>query len=81
MSNQATAKSPDLTGYPELLKPRDVQRILRISKERSYALFHLEGFPKVITGKSALCVPKARLIVWLGYGNETQGQMAEKEKP
>ena len=60
----------DLNEYPELLKPRDVQRILGISKERSYALFHLEGFPKVITGKSALCVPKARLIEWLGYGSD-----------
>jgi hypothetical protein len=81
MSNQATAKSPDLTDYPELLKPCDVQRILGITRDRTYRLFHSDGFPVVRLGVSSLCIPKARFVGWLGYGNEAQGLMAEKEKP
>jgi hypothetical protein len=78
---RVTEKAPDLTEYPELLKPCDVQRILGITRDRAYRLFHTDGFPAVRSGRTALCVPKARLIVWLGYGNEEQGLVAQKEKP
>jgi len=67
--------------YPELLKPCDVQRLLGITRDRAYRLFHTNGFPSVRTGRTALCVPKGKLIQWLGYGNEAQGLMAQKENP
>ena len=67
MSNQATTKSPDLTDYPELLKPCDVQRILGITRDRTYRLFHSDGFPCVRLGGTSLYIPKARLVQWLGY--------------
>jgi len=60
----------DLDDYPGLLKPFDVQRILGITRDRTYRLFHTDGFPSVRTGRTALCVPKERLIVWLGYGSD-----------
>jgi len=66
--------------YPELLKPCDVQRLLSITRDRAYRLFHTDGFPSVRTGRTALCVPKGKLIQWLGYGQEHIGQTAGKEK-
>jgi hypothetical protein len=68
MSNREHSATYQLEGCPELLKPRDVQQLLGITRDRTYALFHTEGFPKVRTGKTAMCVPKARLMEWLGYG-------------
>ena len=68
-----------LSDYPELLKPRDVQRILGITQDRTYRLFHSEGFPAVRMGKTALFIPKARFIGWLGYGLDGIGQAAGRE--
>jgi hypothetical protein len=70
--------APDLSDYPELLKPKDVQAILRVSQYRAYRLFHSKGFPMVTLGATGLFIPKARLMVWLGYGTSdtlnTSGQ-------
>ena len=68
MAKQNDCLQPDLSGYPELLKPKDVQVILRVSQYRAYRLFHSKGFPSVTLGISGLFIPKARLMVWLGYG-------------
>lgn len=67
----------DLSGYPELLKPKDVQEILRISQYLAYRLFHSKGFPAVTLGATGLFIPKARLMVWLGYGRDAEWQEHE----
>jgi len=68
MADHGGTLQQDLSGYPELLKPKDVQAILRVSQYRAYRLFHSKGFPSVTLGISGLFIPKARLMVWLGYG-------------
>ena len=71
-----------LDDCPELLKPRDVQRLLGITRDRTYALFHSAGFPVVQTGKTAMCVPKEQLRRWLGYDTPAGiGREAGREKP
>ena len=77
MTDHCGNLQPDLSGYPELLKPKDVQAILRVSQYRAYRLFHSKGFPSVTLGISGLFIPKARLMVWLGYGSITQPQANE----
>lgn len=52
---------------PELLKPRDVKNILGISMDKAYRLFHSNDFPRIVLGRSALYVSKAKFFQWLGY--------------
>jgi hypothetical protein len=59
---------PDWNAYPELLRPKHVQQILGTTLDRTYSLFHAtDTFPSIRLGKTALCIPKARFLTWLGY--------------
>lgn len=70
---------PDLSGYPELLKPKDVQEILRVSQYRAYRLFHTKDFPAVTMGATGLFIPKARFVRWLGYGPDAEHRNTGQE--
>ena len=81
MAKQNDCLQPDFSGYPELLKPKDVQAILRVSQYRAYRLFHSKGFPSVTLGISGLFIPKARLMVWLGYCSSDLTNTPEQRNP
>lgn len=59
-------QTPDLGAYPELLAPKDVAKILGMSNDRVYRLFHSKDFPSIVIGRAGLRIPKARLAGWLG---------------
>ena len=59
---------PEISALPELLKPADVRRVLGISNDRVYRLFHSRDFPTTSLGGTSMCVPKAAFMRWLGYG-------------
>jgi excisionase family DNA binding protein len=49
---------------PLVLRVEDVQRLLRISRMKSYELLHQQGFPTVRVGR-AIRVPRDAFFRWL----------------
>lgn len=49
---------------PQIMKAGDVADYLKISTRRAYEIFDIEGFPRLIIGKSKR-VDRDRFLSWL----------------
>lgn len=55
----------DLSGFPDLLKPKDVLRILRCGRRQVYALIQKGQLRYVRLGEKGIRVPRAALLEFL----------------
>lgn len=55
----------DWNSLPLLLKVKDVQRILGVSKTTAYELMHSKKFPVVRVGEKCFRVPRDAFARWL----------------
>lgn len=63
---QSTAKVLSWDDAPDILKPQEAARILRIGKNKIYQLIsNSEGFPKLKTGERQFLIPKEALRQWI----------------
>ena len=60
----ATTMVKDIEDLPAVLRMKDVQDILGISRPKAYELAHTAGFPVVKFGRT-FRVPKAAFVRWL----------------
>ena len=60
----ATAMCKDIEEFPAVLRIKDVQKALRISRPKAYELAHTAGFPVVKIGR-AFRIPRDAFIRWL----------------
>jgi excisionase family DNA binding protein len=56
---------------PLVLKADDIQRILGLSRVKTYELLHQEGFPTVRIGR-VIRVPREGFFAWLNRGRNGQ---------
>lgn len=54
-----------LDDYPMILTPKDVMKILNLSKNQTYNLFRSKSFPSELVGGKHI-IPKPRFLKWLG---------------
>lgn len=60
----------DYSELPMILAPKDVSKVLNISLNQAYRLFHSKKFPsEKINGK--YIIPKPRFLKWLGVSENT----------
>ena len=57
--------APQWDDVPILLKPLEVAKILRVSKNRVYEIAKIEGFPKLYVGENRYLIPKDALRDWI----------------
>jgi len=50
---------------PDILKPQEAAKILRIGKNKIYEIANLEGFPKLYLGERQFVIPKEALRQWI----------------
>jgi excisionase family DNA binding protein len=65
----AIATVTDIKELPVVLTVEQVQKILGLSRPKTYELVHTKGFPRVQIGRS-IRVPREALLQWLA---EQQG--------
>jgi excisionase family DNA binding protein len=56
----------DAQDLPAVLRMKDVQAFLGISRPKTYELAHTQGFPVVKFGR-VIRVPKAAFLRWLSH--------------
>jgi excisionase family DNA binding protein len=54
----------DIEDLPAILRMKDVQNFLGLSRPKTYELAHTKGFPVVKFGR-AIRVPKSAFLRWL----------------
>ena len=61
---QSTAIS-NWENAPEILKPQEAAKILRIGKNKIYEFAKSEGFPKLYLGERQFVIPREALRQWI----------------
>lgn len=60
----------DYSDLPMILTPKDVSKVLNISLQKTYMLFHSNKFPSEKL-KGRYIIPKPRFLKWLGVTETT----------
>ena len=50
---------------PDILKPKEAAKLMRVGKNKIYELATIEGFPKFPIGEKHFIIPKEALRMWI----------------
>jgi len=50
---------------PDILKPQEAAKLMRIGKNKIYEIAATDGFPKLIMGERTFLIPKEPLRQWI----------------
>lgn len=50
---------------PDILKPQEAAKILRVGKNKIYQVAKSEGFPRLYVGEKQFLIPKEALRRWV----------------
>lgn len=62
---QSSLKSLSWDDAPDILKPQEAAKLLRIGKNKIYEVANSEGFPKLYMGERIFVIPKEALRQWI----------------
>lgn len=60
-----TAKILKWDEAPDILKPQEAAKLMRIGKNKIYEVAATDGFPKLVMGERNFLIPKEPLRQWI----------------
>ncbi len=58
---------------PDILKPQEAAKIMRVGRNKIYEIANRKGFPKLVIGEKHFLIPKEALKQWINRESQITG--------